>query len=130
MRKGVRASETRSQHCAWRVCMSRCNCADGPALACPGLLCANDVIPSTVQSAIDKGLFQVSAQWSARVALRALLRTAREVALGVQHLHHNNVLHGDLKPGVCAGVGWGMGGQVGERGHVREGEGAGGQTGD
>ncbi|GLI62013.1 hypothetical protein VaNZ11_004588 [Volvox africanus] len=32
-------------------------------------------------------------------ALRALALTAKEVALGMAFLHHNNIIHGDLKPG-------------------------------
>lgn len=31
--------------------------------------------------------------------MRALLRTAREVATALQHLGECNVVHGDLKPG-------------------------------
>uniref|UniRef100_A0A7S0RXX0 Protein kinase domain-containing protein n=1 Tax=Chlamydomonas leiostraca TaxID=1034604 RepID=A0A7S0RXX0_9CHLO len=34
----------------------------------------------------------------ARLPLRALLRTAREVAMGLNHLHTSSVIHGDLKP--------------------------------
>ncbi|KAG2446279.1 hypothetical protein HXX76_000868 [Chlamydomonas incerta] len=37
--------------------------------------------------------------FSRRVVLRALLRTAREVAQGMCHLHANGIIHGDLKPG-------------------------------
>ncbi|KAG2447330.1 hypothetical protein HYH02_007659 [Chlamydomonas schloesseri] len=36
---------------------------------------------------------------SRRVVLRALLRTARDVAQGMCHLHANGIIHGDLKPG-------------------------------
>ncbi|GLI71405.1 hypothetical protein VaNZ11_016532, partial [Volvox africanus] len=39
------------------------------------------------------------ASGSRRVALRALLRTARDVAQGMCHLHANGIIHGDLKPG-------------------------------
>ncbi|KAG2492506.1 hypothetical protein HYH03_009171 [Edaphochlamys debaryana] len=34
-----------------------------------------------------------------RIVLRALLRTARDVAQGMCHLHANGIIHGDLKPG-------------------------------
>ncbi|KAL6747663.1 kinase-like domain-containing protein [Haematococcus lacustris] len=33
-----------------------------------------------------------------RARLRALLRTAREIAMGLEHLHACNVVHGDIKP--------------------------------
>ncbi|KAJ9514846.1 hypothetical protein QJQ45_028606, partial [Haematococcus lacustris] len=43
-----------------------------------------------------------------RRRLRALLRTAREIVMGMEHLHACNVVHGDLKPDaqftVTAGV--------------------------
>ncbi|KXZ47521.1 hypothetical protein GPECTOR_34g680 [Gonium pectorale] len=53
----------------------------------------------SLQRAIDKNLFRASSRWNARVALRALLRTAREVAQGMCHLHASQIVHGDLKPG-------------------------------
>ena len=37
-------------------------------------------------------------RWTARVALRALLRTAREVCQGMTHLHELNVIHGECVP--------------------------------
>ncbi|EFJ44078.1 hypothetical protein VOLCADRAFT_106555 [Volvox carteri f. nagariensis] len=40
-----------------------------------------------------------TASSSRRVVLRALLRTARDVAQGMCHLHSNGIIHGDLKPG-------------------------------
>ncbi|KAG2434211.1 hypothetical protein HXX76_007937 [Chlamydomonas incerta] len=40
-----------------------------------------------------------STRLSRRVVLRALLRTARDVAQGMCHLHTNGIIHGDLKPG-------------------------------
>ncbi|EFJ51334.1 hypothetical protein VOLCADRAFT_109637 [Volvox carteri f. nagariensis] len=54
----------------------------------------------TLQEAIYKRqVFRESPRWNKRIAARALFRTAREIALGMQHLHSSNVLHGDLKPG-------------------------------
>ncbi|EFJ44079.1 hypothetical protein VOLCADRAFT_95692 [Volvox carteri f. nagariensis] len=38
-------------------------------------------------------------RFTKRVVLRALLRTARDVAQGMCHLHSNGIIHGDLKPG-------------------------------
>jgi len=45
----------------------------------------------SLEVAMGKGLFKA-------VALRALLRTAREVAQGMSHLHAQNIIHSDLKP--------------------------------
>ena len=45
-----------------------------------------------------QGVFHVSPLWPARVTYRALLRTAREVAQGMTHLHARGVIHADLKP--------------------------------
>lgn len=54
----------------------------------------------TLQDAIYKRqIFKESPRWNKRIAARALFRTAREIAIGMQHLHNSNVLHGDLKPG-------------------------------
>ncbi|KAG2438642.1 hypothetical protein HXX76_005189 [Chlamydomonas incerta] len=55
----------------------------------------------TLHAAIRKGVFKAQPQnrRSRTWALRALLRTAREVALGMCHLHSLNIIHGDLKPG-------------------------------
>ncbi|PNH07106.1 Serine/threonine-protein kinase CTR1 [Tetrabaena socialis] len=53
----------------------------------------------TLHAAIRKGMFRPHGTRSATWALRALLRTAREVALGMCHLHSLNIIHGDLKPG-------------------------------
>ncbi|GIL66764.1 hypothetical protein Vafri_20265, partial [Volvox africanus] len=52
----------------------------------------------SLQWAIDKNLFRASSRWNARVALRAMLRTAREIAQGMCHLHASQIMHGDLKP--------------------------------
>ncbi|GLI71407.1 hypothetical protein VaNZ11_016534 [Volvox africanus] len=38
-------------------------------------------------------------RFTRRVVLRALLRTARDIAKGMCHLHANGIIHGDLKPG-------------------------------
>ncbi|PNW87633.1 hypothetical protein CHLRE_02g141946v5 [Chlamydomonas reinhardtii] len=56
----------------------------------------------TLHVAIRKGVFRAQPQHgrSQTWALRALLQTAREVALGMCHLHYSlNIIHGDLKPG-------------------------------
>ncbi|PNH07098.1 Mitogen-activated protein kinase kinase kinase 10, partial [Tetrabaena socialis] len=53
----------------------------------------------TLHAAIRLGMFRPHGDRSAAWALRALLRTAREVALGMCHLHSLNIIHGDLKPG-------------------------------
>ncbi|KXZ43572.1 hypothetical protein GPECTOR_86g365 [Gonium pectorale] len=52
----------------------------------------------TLFGAIQRGIFQPGGTWSPRVARRALLRTAAEVARGLAHLHSLGVVHGDLKP--------------------------------
>ncbi len=44
--------------------------------------------------AISRGLFLPSSKWGPRLALRALLRTAQEVAQGMWHIHQCNVIHG------------------------------------
>ncbi|KXZ48178.1 hypothetical protein GPECTOR_30g274 [Gonium pectorale] len=54
----------------------------------------------TLHAAIRGGVFRPAPPARSRTwALRALLRTAREVALGMCHLHSLGVIHGDLKPG-------------------------------
>ncbi|EFJ53312.1 hypothetical protein VOLCADRAFT_86468 [Volvox carteri f. nagariensis] len=61
----------------------------------------------TLHAAIRRGVFKPQAPAgpggargrSRTWALRALLRTAREVAQGMSHLHSLNIIHGDLKPG-------------------------------
>ncbi|KXZ50267.1 hypothetical protein GPECTOR_17g906 [Gonium pectorale] len=52
----------------------------------------------TLDAAIRKHCFREGPTWSARLARRALLRTAAELARGLQHLHCMGVVHGDLKP--------------------------------
>lgn len=49
---------------------------------------------------VQMGVFQPSGcgSFSLHMRLRALLRTAREVATGLQHLHDCGVVHGDIKP--------------------------------
>ena len=47
---------------------------------------------------IHRNVFKPGKFWSRRVAVRALLRTAREVAAGMAHLHSQKVVHGDLAP--------------------------------
>ncbi|KAG2452930.1 hypothetical protein HYH02_002269 [Chlamydomonas schloesseri] len=53
---------------------------------------------TTLHNAIRRGIFKPSAQWTVRLARRALLRTAVEVARGLLHLHDTGVVHGDIKP--------------------------------
>lgn len=53
----------------------------------------------SLQSAISKGVFAPGARWGAGTALRALVRTVREVAQGMSYLHQQGIQHGDLKPG-------------------------------
>lgn len=53
---------------------------------------------SSLSQGIEQGVFKPHGLWSQRLALRAFLRTAREVAQGMFHLHNSNVIHGDLKP--------------------------------
>ncbi len=38
-----------------------------------------------------------ASKWGPRLALRALLRTAQEVAQGMWHIHQCNVIHGGKK---------------------------------
>ncbi|PNW77120.1 hypothetical protein CHLRE_10g422900v5 [Chlamydomonas reinhardtii] len=40
-----------------------------------------------------------SQRFPRRIVLRAVLRSARDVAQGMCHLHANGIIHGDLKPG-------------------------------
>lgn len=47
---------------------------------------------------VPPGVFREGERWDGRVALRALLRTASEVARGLWHLHDNGIVHGDIKP--------------------------------
>ena len=49
----------------------------------------------SLATAIQKGTFQPAARWSKYLALRALLRTAREVAQGLSYLHLHNIIHGE-----------------------------------
>ncbi|KAG1673086.1 hypothetical protein FOA52_013155 [Chlamydomonas sp. UWO 241] len=54
----------------------------------------------TLQSAISRGTFGGSKDSSGeRAKCRAMLKAAREVSSGMQHLHSVAIIHGDLKPG-------------------------------
>ncbi|KAG2483145.1 hypothetical protein HYH03_017991 [Edaphochlamys debaryana] len=53
---------------------------------------------STLDHAVQRGLFSGARVWSPRVALRALLRTALEIAFALQHLHGRGITHGSLCP--------------------------------
>ena len=83
----------------------------------------------SLHAAIQRGIFKPTSRWGAKLALRALIRTVREVAQGMFHLHSNNVLHGDLKVrgrgrGGRGGGGGGGGGEGrGGGGRGREGSG-------
>ncbi|GLI61065.1 hypothetical protein VaNZ11_003328 [Volvox africanus] len=52
----------------------------------------------TLESAIRKKVFRATPQWGVRLARRALLRSAVEIARGLLHLHDWGVVHGDVKP--------------------------------
>ncbi|GIL48925.1 hypothetical protein Vafri_5418 [Volvox africanus] len=52
----------------------------------------------TLDNAIRKSVFRPTLMWSMRLARRALLRSAVEIARGLFHLHDSGVVHGDLKP--------------------------------
>ncbi|EFJ44540.1 hypothetical protein VOLCADRAFT_95270 [Volvox carteri f. nagariensis] len=53
----------------------------------------------TLSRAIHRGIFAPCELWNARVAQRALIRTAAEIARALLHLHKSGVVHGDMKPG-------------------------------
>ena len=54
----------------------------------------------TLLSALQRGVFSVggtsgdTGRFNERVVLRAALRTARDVARGMQHLHMSDIIHG------------------------------------
>ncbi|GIL63498.1 hypothetical protein Vafri_17548 [Volvox africanus] len=52
----------------------------------------------TLESAIRKSFFRATPRWGLRLARRALLRSAVEIARGLLHLHDWGVVHGDVKP--------------------------------
>eukprot|EP00887_Chlorella_sp_A99_P003741 scaffold7.g3741.t1 len=53
----------------------------------------------SLRRAIKRRAFVPGARWSLQTTYRALLRTAQEVAKGMEYIHEYNVVHGDLKPG-------------------------------
>lgn len=60
------------------------------------------VTPHTATAASRQALvyspFLLGGRWTVQQALKAVLLTAKEIALGMSYLHVNNILHGDLKP--------------------------------
>ncbi len=53
----------------------------------------------SLQRAIQRKAFLPSAKWPQHATFRALLRTAAEVAKGMEYIHgQHGVVHGDLKP--------------------------------
>lgn len=42
---------------------------------------------------------QLAACWARYAVQRALLRTAQEIAKGMEYIHDFDIVHGDLKPG-------------------------------
>ncbi len=57
----------------------------------------------TLDNAIRRNVFMPTQLWGARIAYRAMLRTAAEVARGLLQLHDCGVVHGDLKVRSPAG---------------------------
>ncbi len=67
----------------------------------PGGLAAQEFCDrGTLLSALQRGVFTVggtsgdAARFNERVVLRAALRTARDVARGMQHIHASDIVHG------------------------------------
>ena len=60
-----------------------------------------ELCDGTLHAAIRAGAFRpipTNPHWNLRLARRALLRTALEMARGLLHLHDTGLVHGDLKP--------------------------------
>lgn len=53
----------------------------------------------SLHRALQRRAFLPSEKWPFRATFRALLRTAAEIAKGMEHCHSLGVIHGDLKPG-------------------------------
>ncbi|PNW87629.1 hypothetical protein CHLRE_02g141926v5 [Chlamydomonas reinhardtii] len=61
----------------------------------------HELCDGTLHAAIRAGAFRpipTNPHWNLRLARRALLRTALEMARGLLHLHDTGLVHGDLKP--------------------------------
>ena len=53
----------------------------------------------SLQRALQRKAFLPSAKWPHHVTFRALLRTAAEIAKGMEYIHaQHGIIHGDLKP--------------------------------
>eukprot|EP00884_Botryococcus_braunii_P009555 jgi/Botrbrau1/18600/Bobra.0367s0041.2 len=53
----------------------------------------------SLHRAIQKKSFKPHGPWGFQLTYRALLRTAQEVAKGMEYIHSKGIVHGDLKPG-------------------------------
>ena len=45
----------------------------------------------------------VPGRWGELTALRALVKTIKEIAQGIEYLHSIGIVHGDIKPGTRQG---------------------------
>ncbi|GLC66708.1 hypothetical protein PLESTF_000463500, partial [Pleodorina starrii] len=60
---------------------------------------ATVAVPASTSSPNAAPAAAAPARFTRRIVLRAILRTARDIAQGMCHLHANGIIHGDLKPG-------------------------------
>ncbi|KAK9808759.1 hypothetical protein WJX72_003116 [[Myrmecia] bisecta] len=52
----------------------------------------------SLMRAVTKKAFKPHGKWSYHTTYRALLRTAQEIAKGMEYIHSFGIVHGDLKP--------------------------------
>jgi serine/threonine protein kinase len=52
----------------------------------------------SLAGSVGRGIFVPSCRWGRTPALRALVRTSKEIAQGLAYLHSLGITHGDLKP--------------------------------